>query len=161
MSALRVAIAHRRWFHLIAGAAEATVLYNRFSKDLTGQGSRQSGATRTHLGRGAVEPALPPAIMFSSPPDLLGAGLPASVHASRWSDRCEDFAIVGWYLYRQEAALAATYRVKGYAHASREHFGVVAGFLLCHEAVPRSITCHLANDLNRESAPGLFAMTLL
>ena len=134
MSALREAIADRRWFcRVIAGAAEATVLYNQLNKDLAVLGSRQSGVTRTHLGRRAVEPALPPAI-FSSPPGLLAVGLLGFVHASRWSDRCKNFAIAGWYLYRQEAALAAAYRVKGYAHASREHFGVVAGFLLGHEA---------------------------
>jgi len=119
---------------LIAGAAEATALYNQLNEDLAGHSLRQSGATRTHLGRGAVEPVLSPGITFSSPPDLLAAGLLAFVHAARRSDRCKDFASVGRYLYRQEATLAAAYRVKGYAHASREHFGVVAGFLLGHEA---------------------------
>jgi hypothetical protein len=37
MSALREAIADRRWFRrLIAGAAEVTVLYNQLNKDLAG-----------------------------------------------------------------------------------------------------------------------------
>jgi hypothetical protein len=133
MSALGKAIAHRRWFRrLIAGAAEATVLDNWLNKDLTEL--RLTAGTRTHLGLNAVEPALSPAITFSSPSELLAAGWAASVLASRWFDRCEDFAIVGWYLYRQEAALAAAYRVKGYAHASREYSGIVAGFLFGHEA---------------------------
>jgi hypothetical protein len=133
MSALREAIAHRRWFRrLIAGAAGATVLHNWLNKELAGL--RGTSATRTHLGRRAVEPALSAAITCSNPSGLLAAQWAASVHTSRWSDRCEDFAIVGWYLYRQEAAFAAAYRVKGYAHASREYFGVVVGFLLGHEA---------------------------
>jgi hypothetical protein len=90
---------------------------------------------------------------------LLAAGWAASVHASTWSDRCEDFAIVGWYLYRQEAALAAAYRVKGYAHASREYFGVVAGFLLGHEAVPSPSHSALATTKIVKRS-GLFDMTL-
>ena len=105
---------------------------------------RLTAATSTHLGRRAVEPALSAPITFSNPSGLLAAQWAASVHTSRWSDRCEDFAIVGWYLYRQKAALAAAHRVKGYAHASREYFGVVAGFLLGHEAGSQSINPTLA-----------------
>jgi hypothetical protein len=105
---------------------------------------RLTAATSTHLGRRAVGPALSAAITFSSPSGLLAAQWAASVHASRWSDRCEDFAIVGWYLYRQEVAFAAAYRVKSYAHASREYFGVVASFLLGHEAGSQSINPALA-----------------
>jgi hypothetical protein len=53
MSVLKEAIAHRRWFRrLIAGADEATVLYNGLTKDLTRL--RLMAATRRHLGRGAV-----------------------------------------------------------------------------------------------------------
>jgi hypothetical protein len=74
MSALGEAIAHRRWFcRLIASAAEAKVLDNWLNKDLTEL--QLTAGTRTHLGRSAVEPALSPAITFSSPPELPRGGM--------------------------------------------------------------------------------------
>jgi|SRR6516225_5099156 len=57
----------------------------------------------------------------------------ALVHAAWRRDLREDFAVVRWYLHRQEAARAAAHHIEGYAHASRKDFGVMAGSLLGHD----------------------------
>ena len=65
---------------------------------------------------------------------MFAAELADVAHAAWRGDRGEDFAVVRWYLHRQEAAFAAAYHVEGYAHISRERFSVMASSLLGHEA---------------------------
>jgi hypothetical protein len=95
-------------------------------------------------------------LMLSGTPGLFAAELRGVAHTARRRDRREDFAVVRWYLYRQEAAFAATYHVEGYAHASRERFGVMAGSLLGHEAgssLHQTAGCP-TNGLKRKPSPG-------
>ena len=58
---------------------------------------------------------------------LFVAELRGVAHVAWRGDRREDFTVIRWYLYRQKAAFAAAYHVERYAHASCEHFGVMAG----------------------------------
>ena len=74
------------------------------------------------------------------------------VHAARWRDPREDFAVVRWYLHGQEAAFAAAYHIKGYTHALREQVGVMAGFLLGHNA---SLSVMIAVAVMQCLRPGL------
>jgi hypothetical protein len=53
-----------------------------------------------------------------------------SVRANGWFDCRENFAAVGWYLHRKEAAFPAAYNVEGDAHAIGERLGVMAGLVL-------------------------------
>ena len=72
---------------------------------------------------------------------MFAAELPDVVYAAWRGDGDQDFAVVRWYLHRQEAAFAATYHVEGYAHVSRERFSVIASSLLGHENAERSVPC--------------------
>src|ERR1700741_1591859 len=94
--------------------------------------------------------------MLSSTLALFVAELRGVAHAAWRDDRREDFAVVRWYLYRQEAAFAAAHHVEGYAHASRERFGVMAGSLLGHEAgsLPHQMARCQPNRLKRGASPG-------
>ena len=64
---------------------------------------------------------------------MFAAESPDVVHAAWRGDRGENFAVVRWYLHRQEAAFAAAYHVEGYAHISGERFSVMASSLFGHE----------------------------
>src|ERR1700745_1420948 len=55
-----------------------------------------------------------------------------SVRADGCFDCRENFAAVGWYLHRKEAAFAAAYNVEGDAHAIGERLGVMAGLFARH-----------------------------
>jgi hypothetical protein len=79
----------------------------------------------------------------SNLPHAFTPELGAFVPAARWRHRLKDLAVGRWYLNRHEATFAAPYRVEGYAHASRERFGVMAGSLLSHEAgsMDRTLSC--------------------
>jgi hypothetical protein len=78
---------------------------------------------------------------LGSPANFFTPELWAFVHAARWGDRRENFAVVRRYLHCQEAAFAASYRVEGCAHVLRECFSVMASSLLGHEA-GSSLQCH-------------------
>jgi len=74
------------------------------------------------------------ALSLSSLPKFFAPGLRVFVPAARRAGGREGFAVVRRYLHCHEAAFAAAYRVKSYAHALRERFGVMASPLLGHDA---------------------------
>ena len=63
--------------------------------------------------------------------------LPGVVRIAGRRNLRNNFAVFGWYLYRQKVALAAGYHVKGNTQPLGEHFGVMAGFRFGRDAGSR------------------------
>ena len=107
-------------------AARSSYVDSAISRDLG-----RVGLSARSANRAAYYP-ISSSIPGVSEPELLGV-----VRAAGWRYLCNNFAVFGWYLHRQEVALAGGYHVECNTQALREHFGIMAGFLLGHDAGSR------------------------
>src|SRR6516162_11506800 len=73
-----------------------------------------------------------------------------------WHNGSDDFVAVRGNLDCQKTAFSVAHDIKSYAHALRECLGVIAGFLLGHEAGSCSVKLAafiIANGLERRLVP--------